>query len=275
MAIGCEPTPGRGVLDAPTAPLADSRPTLAAIGVIAYLGETFGHEAIGHGGVCLMSGGRVTALAPLWMRCSVQTLPLVMAGPLCNFALAAVCAVALRLRPRSETLSYFLWLCCAFNGLVACGYVMVGGAAGFGDWDVIMGAVQPAWLWRATAVVLGFSGYLLGLLGLARLYRAIAGDDGFSRVRLAGRTLVPGAAAAVVACAAEVAGGHVNLGELGLALGCTLFAGWSLSQIATFRPKGGGAPPRAELIVPLRPPWIFAGAITAAAFIFWVGRSGT
>jgi hypothetical protein len=33
------------------------------IGAIAYVGETVGHEFLGHGSVCLLDGGHITALA--------------------------------------------------------------------------------------------------------------------------------------------------------------------------------------------------------------------
>jgi hypothetical protein len=43
----------------------DSIVTLMAIGIVAYIGETIGHELVGHGGVCIANGGAITALAPL------------------------------------------------------------------------------------------------------------------------------------------------------------------------------------------------------------------
>lgn len=61
---------------APAAPSAaeggrDSGLAILAIGILAYVGETMLHEAVGHGGLCLATGGRVTLLDPLGMRCSV------------------------------------------------------------------------------------------------------------------------------------------------------------------------------------------------------------
>ena len=48
----------------------DNVATLLSLGVIAYVGETLMHEGIGHGGACMLVGGRIAVLAPLWMRCS-------------------------------------------------------------------------------------------------------------------------------------------------------------------------------------------------------------
>ncbi|HEY5409183.1 MAG TPA: hypothetical protein VIJ94_00525, partial [Caulobacteraceae bacterium] len=126
----------------------DNLPTVLAIGVIAYVAETVGHEFLGHGSVCIINGGHITALAPLWMRCSVHTIPMVIAGPAFNFVVGGFCAAILRLRKRSDTLGYFLWLSCGFNLLVACGYLIVGGATTFGDWGVVFASVQPQWAWR-------------------------------------------------------------------------------------------------------------------------------
>src|SRR5580692_3490330 len=104
------PRPGEAIVAK-----SDSLPTILAIGVLAYVGETIGHELLGHGGVCLLDGGRITALEPLWMRCSVQTIPMVVAGPAFNFAVGGLCAAILKLRRRSDAIGYFLWLSCAFN----------------------------------------------------------------------------------------------------------------------------------------------------------------
>src|SRR5580693_7728641 len=148
----------------------DSLPTILAIGVLAYVGETVGHELLGHGGVCLLDGGRITALAPLWMRCSVHTIPMVVAGPAFNFAVGGLCAAILKLQDRSDTLGYFLWLSCSFNLLVAFGYLMVGGATTLGDWGVVFASVQPQWAWRLALAAVGLAGYLIALRTLATLY---------------------------------------------------------------------------------------------------------
>jgi len=258
---------------AANARIADDRATLAALGVIAYVSETLGHEAIGHGGLCLLHGGRISALAPLWMRCSVQSLAMVAAGPILNLVMAALCAVVLMLRRRSDTLSYLVWLCCAFNALVACGYMIVGGATTFGDWGVLFASVEPSWLWRAALVGVGVTGYLAALMGLGALYRSIAGVGGLRPRKLATLTLVPATAAAVVACAAELAGRHVNVGALPLALGCTIFVGWNLGSIRLLSPGDSEGASPSSLTIPFQPAWLVAGAATAVGFIWLLGRA--
>jgi len=248
----------------------DNLPTLLAIGVLAYVGETVGHELLGHGSVCILDGGRITALAPLWMRCSVHTIPMVVAGPAFNFAIGGVCAAILKLRDRSDTLGYFLWLSCGFNLLIACGYLIVGGATTFGDWGVVFASVRPQWPWRFALAAAGLAGYLAALRTLATLYQRLAGARGFEGGTLRRRTLAPGVSAAVAAGAAEIAGGHPAVGSLALALGCTLFVGWTLSRIGNFnRPSTG--PNTAELFISFQPAWIAAGMLSAGFLLGVVG----
>ena len=248
----------------------DSMPTILAIGVLAYVGETVGHELLGHGGVCLLDGGRITALAPLWMRCSVHTIPMVVAGPAFNFAVGGFCAAILRLRVRSDALGYFLWLSCGFNLLIACGYLIVGGATTFGDWGVVFASVQPQWAWRLVLAAVGLAGYLVTLETLATLYQRLTGARGFEGDALRRRTLAPGAGAAAVACAADGAGGHPAVGSLALALGCTLFVGWTLSRIGNFSPPSTRSD-TTELVIPFRPLWIAAAILVAGFFVGVVG----
>jgi hypothetical protein len=246
----------------------DSFWTMAAIGLLAYAGETVGHELVGHGGACVLSGGQVTALAPLWMRCSVQTIPMVAAGPLFNFIAAALFSAVLLWRRRGDAWSYFFWLSASFNLLVACGYLLVGGATTWGDWGVVFADIKPAWAWRALLVVAGLAGYLLGLRLLGSLYARFAGHTGFETRVLQRRTLLPGAAAAIMACAAEIVGGRLNVATIGLSLGCTLFVGWSLRFIK--EPTAPLAGTAGDL--PIRGGgWLLGALIVGGVFIAIVG----
>lgn len=239
----------------------DSILTLMAVGVLAYVGETPGHEALGHGGACLATGGGITALAPLWMRCSVQTPVMVLAGPGWNAVAALVFAAWVAGRSRLGATGLFLWLSCAFNALVACGYLLVGATAGFGDWPALLGQAQPAWAWRLAAGAAGLAGYGLSLRALAGLYARMAGPE-----RLRWRTVLPSAAAAAVALAAEVLAGRGQAATIALVLGCTLFVGWTLSVTGAKRASATQDAP-----IPLHPGWVIAGVATSAAFIFWIG----
>jgi hypothetical protein len=251
-------------------PARDSALMLIALGALAYICETVGHEALGHGGVCLLTGGRITALAPLWMHCSVQTRVMVVSGPAFNFALGAACAVAVNLRRRLSALDLFLWLCSSFNLLVAFGYLGVGGLTGFGDWPYVFAIVEPSWWWRVPAVLVALIGYLGSLRLLGWLYLRMVGPSGSGLSHWRFRTILPGVGAAIAACAAQAASGDYS--RMGLALGCTIFVGWTLSM----SPAGGKSRHPSQGLssaVRSQPLWIIASLLATAAFVAIVGRA--
>ena len=242
----------------------DNLPTILAIGVIAYVGETLLHELVGHGGVCLALGGHVTKLAPLWMNCSVASPWLVAAGPTMNLLAAAlVLALIWSQQPRGPAHRMLLWLGFAFNALVAAGYMVVGGAAGFGDWSVLFDPIHPALIWRLPALLIGLVGYAGGLAWAAKAYIRLNGA-GLSKARVWSRTIAPAAGAAFVASAAEIVGGRTQASPLVLALSCTLFVGLTLSRLGA-----DGAPD--EDRVPFNAALVSIGVLVGAAFIWVIG----
>lgn len=242
----------------------DDLPTILAIGVIAYVGETLLHELVGHGGVCLALGGHITKLAPLWMNCSVASPWMVVAGPAMNL-LAAALFLGLIWSPqrRGPARRTLLWLSFAFNALVASGYLMVGGVTGFGDWRVLFDGVHPAGLWRIPAVLVGLGAYFAGLALAARAYARLNGVS-LGRGRRWTRTMIPAGGAAVVACGAEAFGGRADPMTLVLALGCTIFVGWTLSRLG----NGGEVEPEP---VPLNRGLVVVGVLVGLAFITMIG----
>jgi hypothetical protein len=209
----------------------DDWPALAAAGVIAYALETMLHEAVGHGGVCLLQGERVTLLAPLFMRCSGFSPAMVAAGPAMNCLTAALAFAWLRwARPRGPLASLLIWLSFTFNALVACGYLAVGAATGFGDWPALAAAAHlPPW-WRLPAGLAAAGAYYACLRLAAVLFRRQAGGAGAVKT-LWRRALLPAAAAAVMACLAEAAGGRAQILPMLLALACTLGVGLSMTRM--------------------------------------------
>jgi hypothetical protein len=210
----------------------DDLATLAAAGVLTYIAEAMLHEAVGHGGMCMAQGLHFTMLAPLWMRCSEFSTSVVAAGPAMNVVSATIfCALLRWAMPASVMASLLLWLAFAFNALVACGYLAVGAASGFGDWPALFASVQPSIAWRLPAGLIAVAGYF-GCLRLAAIsFRRFSGGGRIAAARLRRRALVPGAAAAVVACAAEIFGGRLQATGLLLAIGCTLVVGFSLTSM--------------------------------------------
>jgi hypothetical protein len=248
----------------------DNAATILALGVLAYIGETLLHEGLGHGGACLVLGGHIKILAPLWMRCSVDAPFVVAAGPAMNFLASCLfLCIIWFVPPNTSSLRLLLWLSFAFNSLVACGYIVVGGASSFGDWGVLFNAVSPSLLWRIPAVIAGVAGYYCSLALAAAAYRRLEGH-GVSRGRLWKRTLVPAIGAACVAVLAEIVGGRDEFGPLSLALGCTLLVGLSLTQMPGFEGVGASSVRQRRAIGFSF--WLTAAAlVVAATFVFVIG----
>jgi hypothetical protein len=242
--------------------------TLAALGILAYVMETVLHEAGGHGSVCLLTQGHITMLAPLFMRCSVQNLSLVAAGPAMNGLVTVLSLIALHIgRPAGNAVRYFIWLCLVFNGLVAAGYLMVGAATGFGDWGVVFAGVQPDWHWRVPGFVIGLLAYI-GLIEIAkREFRRLGDLHSVSRPVVMRLVLVPAGAAAIVAVAAQWYGHGLQMA--GLALACTLGVGVTLLGIVD--PKGTRTIKDSALHIGLSVPAIVLALAVAAGFILWIG----
>jgi hypothetical protein len=242
--------------------------TLAALGTIAYVGEALLHEAAGHGGMCLATGGRITLLTALYMRCSELTILMVAAGPGMNLLVGLL---SLLLLQRREAISgiwrYTLWLAFLFNWLVAAGYAMVGAATRFGDWDAMFAPIRPSWLWRVPLGVGALFFYAMTLRLASRIFVRITGlvqPDLRTRTRL---ILLPTGAATLVALAAQLYGQGTGPLGVGLALGCTLVPGATL--VWAF--DGKGAQPGSPLRIPFSGIWSAAGGLIAAGFILFIG----
>jgi len=248
----------------------DDLATTLAIGVTASVAQFVVHELVGHGGVCTAVGGRILAVAPLWMRCSVDDRRMVLAGPVANLVAGAVCWAILRAAPpRDAAVRLFLWLSIAFQWLVAAGYLAVGAASGFGDWPVILPALS-SWPARVAAIVGAAGGYVLALRALARLGVQRLGASLLNEARLTRVAVLPALAAGAVAVLAEVVGGRFQPLGLALAMGCTAVVGWSLLAAPRFvgpkgRDRGDDLPVRRSL------GWILGGAAAATGFIVLVG----
>jgi len=248
-----------------SAPQRDDIATLMAIGLVAYVCETLLHEAVGHGGMCLASGYRVTAIAPLWMHCSTTTRLVNLMGPAANLVGAVVYGLILRLAPpRGDRVRLFLWLGLAFNGLVAAGYIGVGGLTGFGDWPVVVAGLAPGWLVRVGLVVVGVGLYLVFLRLAGGALRRIAGP--LTDRRLRRLVLAPAFGAAIAALGAEIYGQGARPLGLALAAGCTLVVGFSLTSLPTVKTEAGtGFGVRFSLA------WVVVAAVVGVGFVLAVG----
>ena len=129
----------------------------ALLGGLAFTTACVAHEALGHGGACLLKGGKVLLLTSVYFRC-VPGLPVVdAAGPLMNLSVAAIAMLALRRLPATGYSRPFAALVVAFNALWGAGYFLFSAITYQGDWAFVLRDlhVTHPWAWRVLLGVLG------------------------------------------------------------------------------------------------------------------------
>jgi len=136
--------------------------TVGAIAVVAYALSNVVHEGLGHGGACVLVGGRPKELNAVFFDCSVEGLPSAAArwvaagGSIANLLFAALAWAGIRGLPRDWGRErQFTWLMLAINLLMPFGYLLFSGLGGIGDWAVVIDGMQPALAWRIGLTALG------------------------------------------------------------------------------------------------------------------------
>lgn len=255
---------------------------MVAVAVVTHvLAVVVVHEALGHGGACLLVGCRPQLLTTMQFQGDERALSsagvrLVAAGGTISNLVAAAIAVALlrRQRERANAGVFFLWLFATLNLLQAAGYLLYSGVSNIGDWAEVVSGFTPAWKWRGALTLLGgvsywlVTRYAMGLLG--RHFRG----TGATRVAEANRyTLTAYAVGGLLALAGglfEPGGAFIVLisavaGSLGGASGLV----WGPQLLRNPR-LGEPREPALHLTRDWR--WIIAGAVVALVFVFVLGR---
>lgn len=178
--------------------------TIAAIAIVATVIADFIHEGLGHGGMCVATGGQPLALSPVHFECSADTRLVAAGGTLANLIFGTLFWAAVRAVKQSAPWRYFFWLLMTFNLFEAGGYFLFSGIGNIGDWTAVVAGWQPAWAWRLGLVALGAVTYFILFVPLSlRELRPFLGKDAKIRVRRARQfTLVPYFTAGVLSCAA-------------------------------------------------------------------------
>jgi hypothetical protein len=177
----------------------DNQLTIAAIAVIAMCLSTVAHEAVGHGGVCLLSGGHIAQLTSVYFQCQPSPWFVAAAGPLGNLVWATLAAlIAYISRGRVRVL---FTLTALFSLLWEAGYMLYAAITNDGDYIFalrgLLGAVTaPA---RVALVVVGAGLYFVAIAVARALLRPFATTP--SRVREILRTAWLAATAATCAAA--------------------------------------------------------------------------
>ena len=178
--------------------------TIAAIAIVATVITDLIHEGLGHGGMCIVTGGQPLVLSTVHFECSADTRLVEAGGTLANLIFGALFWLGARAVKQIASLRYFFWLLMAFNLLSAGGYFLFSGIGNFGDWAAVVAGWQPAWAWRVGLIVLGTVTYFLLFVPLCLLeVRPFLGNHAEIRVRRACQlTLLPYLTAGILACVA-------------------------------------------------------------------------
>ena len=167
--------------------------TIAAIAIVATVIANFIHEGLGHGGMCVATGGRPLVLSTVHFECSADTRLVEVGGTLANLILGTLSWLAVRVVKQSAPWRYFFWLLMTFNLFHVGGYFLFSGIGNIGDWTAVVAGWQPAWAWRVGLAALGIVTYFFLFVPLSlRELRPFLGKDAKIRVRRARQlTLVP------------------------------------------------------------------------------------
>lgn len=178
--------------------------TIAAIAIAATVIADFIHEGLGHGGMCVATGGQPLVLSTVHFECSAETRLVAAGGTFANLIFGTLFWFAARDVNRSASWRYFFWLLMTFNLFGVGGYFLFSGIGNIGDWAAVVAGWQPAWAWRVGLAALGIVTYFFLFVPLSlRELRPFLGKDATIRVRCARQlTVTPYLTAGVLACAA-------------------------------------------------------------------------
>jgi hypothetical protein len=260
--------------DNQAAPCADPV-TIAAIGLLAGALVDLIHEGLGHGGACLLVGGKpalLTTMNFVWddtgfSRWALRTVSA--GGTIANLLAGALALVWLRRPPSSVHLHYFLWLFTAMNLYVGTGYFLYSGFSNIGDWANFIAGLPGYWLWRTLLILFGGAGYYLCVRMMLAKVRPLTGGDPATRYRRANLLmLIPyfcGAIMSVIAGALNPqARALILISAVAASLGGTCGFAWGPQLLRDPDWLVSSAQPAP---IPRNWGWIVAGGFVTAAFV--------
>lgn len=253
--------------------------TVAAIGWMVGVLADLIHEGLGHGGACLLVGGKPTILTSMnfdwddtgFPRWALRT---VAAGGTVANLLAGALALAMLRRARAAVhLHYSLWLFAAVNLYVGTGYFLYSGLSNIGDWANFIAGLPGYWVWRGLLVLLGGASYFLSVRLMLVKAAPLTGGDPAVRYRRANLLmLIPyfgGAVLSVIAGALNPqAKALLLISAIAASLGGTSGLAWGPQMLRDPNWMASSAPPVA---IPRHWGWIVAGLLLAVLFVVILG----
>jgi hypothetical protein len=166
--------------------------TLASLAVIAYALANVVHEGIGHGGTCVLVGGRPLVLSSMHFQGDTEGLSpladrlIAAGGTVANLVAAALAAPFLRRsRGRSPATWLFLWTFINVNLLQGTGYPLFSGIGGIADWAAVIRGWEPQWPWRLALAAAGGLSYFAAVRWAMRALGSRLEETGPARVAAA------------------------------------------------------------------------------------------
>jgi len=257
--------------------------TIAAISVVAYIVQNVLHEAVGHGGVCLLLGGEPTSLSTAYFdmvdgSVSPAERRLVAAGgAVVNILAGGICWALLRtMRGAGDSFRFFLWLSMTINLLTGTGYLLFSGTMQVGDWVVVIAGFEPFWLWNTLMILVGVVTYLLCIrLSLSTMLPLLGGVEGIDLKRAKSLSLYP----YLIGCVASTIGAAFNplspifiLTSAAANFGGTSGLAWmtQLYKTSWFKPST-----RAGVNIGRSWPWVISAGLLLALHIAVLGPAVT
>lgn len=255
-------------------------PTIMAIGIVVFIIKNLIHEALGHGGACLLIGGKPLTLTTAHFDYDAFSVSnagvrfIAAGGFLANFVAAGIFLFLFRrFRTQSPRLRYFFWLSMSGNFFVGAGYPLFSGMLGIGDLVDVVQGYEPAWAWRALLVLSGLLLYGFGVWMSLREIVTLIGSHPVQRLKNAFTlTLFPYLAGATVASIGSwlnPLGAFVIFTSAAASFGGSSAFAW-MSQLlknATWFPQQSDS----SVSIERRTGWIIAAVILAALHIFVLG----
>ena len=253
--------------------------TIAAIGLLVGVLADFIHEGLGHGGACLLVGGKPTLLTsmnfawddlgfPSWAHKVVSA-----GGTIANLLAGGLAVALLRRPPPSAQVHYFLWLFAAINLYVGTGYFLYSGASNIGDWANFIAGLPHLWLWRGLLILIGGASYFLCVrLMLAQAAPLTGGDPAVRYPRANLLMLIPYFAGAALSLSAGAfnpqAKALILISAVAASLGGNSALAWGPQMLRDPRWLVSSNAPRA---IPRHWGWILAGLLVAVVFVVILG----
>jgi len=249
-------------------PSVGSVATLLAVACAAYFAADISHEALGHGGACMLLGGKSVLLSTTYEACSIRSRLIDGAGPVAGIAAAVLAWTWLRLaQPKTIAARAFLCLTFAFAIFWNVGYLIKSGLTDQGDWAFVIAGFEPSWAWHTGLTALGIVLYgammrLLGAAivrnfspngehGLRPLSFALTAYLAAGLLSAAGAFFDPRGASTILTDALPS-----SLGSIGL-----VWVGYRLNKRR----------PDLRIDIPCAPGWILAGLVCAVFFVAILG----